>query len=408
MTYNAATQTLQATNLSMQELQGKKMLVVSLKPAIEMTVEGVSNRGELIVYSEDQHTVKAHASIVEGLAEPNGEYEIVSDNDVLQPQTGFYFTKGEASSELKIRQNLGAFNDRNLVTLKGKNDEKMIPMPIELVNRITSKDLGNSMWVEKGGILVGSADNYVALHESNTVTIMGWVYLGDVDILSGTKPLLFFRSSNPSVATGLHLQNGNVRCHWNEESWSWNQSTSLNVTKEQVGQWIHLALVARPDGMDYYLNGMKYSIKRNINKGRVHSMLMLGQNQMGNTWFTGAFDQVAVWNRSLTQEEVLRYMQERVLLNDSALVAYLTMDVRDENGDLCESVQNMSLKHYGTLTQNYRSTVPFNPESRLHLNQNVRNFGRTVDLSGRKERTGRMEYIRRNLLQLCGSRKKTI
>ena len=29
----------------------------------------------------------------------------------------------------------------------------------------------------------------------------------------------------------------------------------------------------------------------------------------------------------------------------------------------------MSLKHYGTLTQNYRSTVPFNPESRLHLNQ---------------------------------------
>ena len=100
------------------------MLVVSLKPAIEMTVEGISNRGELIVYSEDQHTVKAHASIVEGLAEPNGEYEIVSDNDVLQPQTGFYFTKGEASSELKIRQNLGAFNDRNLVTLKGKNDER--------------------------------------------------------------------------------------------------------------------------------------------------------------------------------------------------------------------------------------------------------------------------------------------
>lgn len=369
LTYNADTQTLQATDLPMQELQGKKMLVVSLKPAIEMTVEGVSNRGELTVYSEDQHTVKAHASIVEGLAEPNGVYDIVSDNDVLQPQTGFYFTKGEASSDLKIGQNLGAFNERNLVTLKGKTDEKMIPMPIEVVNRITPKGLGNSTWVEKGGILVGSADNYVALHESNTVTIMGWVYLGDVDILSGTKPLLFFRSSNPSVATGLHLQNGNVRCHWNEESWSWNQSTSLNVAKDQVGQWIHLALVARPDGMDYYLNGMKYSIKRNINKGRIHSMLMLGQNQMGNTWFTGAFDQVAVWNRSLTQEEVLRYMQERVLLNDSALVAYLTMDVRDENGDLRESVQDMSLKHYGTLTQNYRSTVPFNPESRLHLNQ---------------------------------------
>ena len=40
-----------------------------------------------------------------------------------------------------------------------------------------------------------------------------------------------------------------------------------------------------------------------------------------------------------------------------------------KNGDLRESVQDMSLKHYGTLTQNYRSTVPFNPESRPHLNQ---------------------------------------
>ena len=106
--------------------------------------------------------------------------------------------------------------------------------------------------------------------------------------------------------------------------------------------------------MDYYLNGMKYSIKRNINKGRIHSMLMLGQNQMGNTWFTGAFDQVAVWNRSLTQEEVLRYMQERVLLNDSALVAYLTMDVRDENGDFRERVTESSVRPKVRFTKKYR------------------------------------------------------
>lgn len=77
------------------------MLVVSLKPAIEMTVEGVSNRGELTVYSEDQHTVKAHASIVEGLAEPNGVYDIVSDNDVLQPQTGFYLRRVKLPPILK-------------------------------------------------------------------------------------------------------------------------------------------------------------------------------------------------------------------------------------------------------------------------------------------------------------------
>ena len=59
-----------------------------------------------------------------------------------------------------------------------------------------------------------------------------------------------------------------------------------------------------------------------------------------------------------------------------------------KTGDLRESVQDMSLKHYGTLTQNYRSTVPFNPESRLHLDQMSRNFGRTVDLSEGKNVQG--------------------
>ncbi len=367
--YNKETGTLQI-KVSAEEMQGKKMIIVSLKPAIEVRVDGLSNKGELEVFAEDKLVYDMHALVVENLMEPDGLYEIKSDSGIIQPLDGFYFTKGEASSQLKINNKVfDAFNQRFETYLRGKNDEKMIPMPVEVVNRITPAELGNSALIRQGGLLIGTANDYTALHESNTVTLMGWVRLDDEGILSGTKPLLFFRSSSPSVASGLHLQNGNVRCHWNEESWSWGTGTSLNVTRDDLGRWIHLALVVRPDGIDYYLNGMKHSISRSINKGRIYSMLMLGQNQVGNTWFTGAFDQVGVWNRSLGQEEVLKYMQERVLLNDSALVAYLNMDYVDDNGVLRELKHGMAVKEYGTVTQKYRSIVPFKPSARISLTE---------------------------------------
>lgn len=362
LSYDPASGALLAQHVPADKLNGKKLLVVSMKPAIELSVEGLSAQGELHVYSEDKAQYAVQATLVENLKEPDSAYAFTADSPILQPQGAFYFTKGEARSAVRLHaDSLGAFGETRTVTLSGKDDDRMVPTPIRLVNRITPKEIGGSVLIENGGITIGSSSDFQALHQSNTVTLAGWIRIDKASVLTGNKPLLFFRSSSPSVATGLHLQDGNLRCHWNEESWSWNTATSLNVTADDLGRWLHIALVVRPDGVDYYLNGTRHTVNRTVNKGRIHNMLMLGQNFQGDTWFSGAFDQVGVWSRSLSQQEIIRYMHERVLLNDSALVAYLNMDYTDEHQRLKELKQGLSVKTYGTISLNHRSTAPFNP-----------------------------------------------
>lgn len=362
--YDASTGGLRIDDALWSEVADKKLLIVSLKPSIEVSVEGLTRDGKLEVFDDAKTSYKLHARTLENLTEPIDMYEIEADS-ILQPQGGFYFTKGEADGEMKVDLGqLGAFNQTMRTTLRGKRDEKMIPINIDVANRITPRELGNSVGIINGGLVVGNATGYSALHNSNTVTMMGWVRVDSAAVLTGTRPLIFFRSKSPSVASGIHLENGNLRCHWNEEQWSWTSATKLNLTASDLGRWVHLALVVRPDGVDYYLDGMKNTFTRKMNKGRVYSPLMLGQNNQGDTWFSGAFDQVGVWNRSLTQDEVVKYMHQRVLLNDPSLVAYVTMDDYDPDGRLRESLSLGNMKEYGRVTHKAVSIVPFDAEAR--------------------------------------------
>ncbi|MCH5329261.1 MAG: T9SS type A sorting domain-containing protein, partial [Coprobacter sp.] len=166
----------------------------------------------------------------------------------------------------------------------------------------------------------------------------------------------------------IHLQDGMIRCHWNDEPWSYNMNTPLSITSKEIGKWIHLAMSVHPDGVDLYYNGMKYTVAHAMNKSKVVSSFMLGQNHVGDTWFSGAFDQVSLWNRSLSQEEIIKYMHERALLNASGLVSYITMDETDENGRLCDSFSGAPIREIEFVTHNALSVVPFNPIGRIANN----------------------------------------
>lgn len=344
-------------------LVDRKLMIVSVRPAIELSVEGVDESGEFEIFDDTKPSYHVTARLLENLKEPVDGYRMMSDSSVIQAPDPLYFTRGVARTELTVDvSKLGKLNERIPTRLRG-SDERMIPVPVDVVNRISPRELGNSVSLINGGITVGNGTSFAELNNSNTVTLMGWVRIDSASVLSGTRPLIFFRSISPSVATGIHLQDGNLRCHWNEESWSWNQRTTLNVTRNDLGKWIHVAIVARPDGMDYYLNGMRAWVTRTMNKGRVYSGLLLGQNRDGDRWFSGAFDQVLAFNRSLSQDEVVKYMHRRTLLNDSALVAYITMDDYDREGNLQETAGYMPMKKYGSVTDKQPSIVPFDSRS---------------------------------------------
>ncbi|MEG1586072.1 MAG: LamG-like jellyroll fold domain-containing protein [Bacteroidales bacterium] len=359
LTFNAATGCFRATDISLGDLKNKILLVVGLKPAIETSIHQLNKNGELNVYSSANLKFAIDARLIGDLQEPFEGYGLRSDHAVIQPVGKLHFTKGKASGELTVNHSaLKDFGQPVQTWLRGE-DLQMIPFPIDVINKISPAEAGSAVEITKGGLIIGEAANYTDIHLSNTVSFMGWVRIDSTTALSGVRPILMFRGGSPQVATGIHLDNGNVRCHWNEEGWSWGTATNLRVTNADLGRWIHLALVVRPNGLDYYLNGAKYSVTRNVNKGRIQSALMLGQNFRGDTWFSGAFDHVAVWNRSLTQKEVLKFMHKHVELNDSALVAYVNMDYLSDKGVVRELVSGASCTPVGTVRTNHRSPVPF-------------------------------------------------
>lgn len=355
--------TLKASFPALADVADKKLLVVAIKPAIELSVEGVDASGEFEVFDDTKTSYRITARLLDNLKEPVDAYALSADSSVLRADAPLYFRRGSAETELSVDiSKLGGLNERVSTYLRGQ-DARMIPMPVDVVNRIAPRNIGNSATLVRGGITIGNGTDFARLNNSNTITLMGWVRIDSAAVLSGTKPLIFFRSASPSVATGIHLQDGNLRCHWNEESWSWGQRTSFTLTSADLGKWIHVGLVVRPTGVDYYFNGTRVWVTRTINKGRVYSGLMLGQNSDGDRWFSGAFDQVLVFDRSLTQAEVVKYMHGRVLLNDSSLVACVTMDDYDADGHLRETAGYRRMKSYGTLTDKTPSTMPFDARS---------------------------------------------
>ncbi|MEG1838916.1 MAG: LamG-like jellyroll fold domain-containing protein [Bacteroidaceae bacterium] len=363
--YNKGDKFLSLQNVRASELNGIQLAIVKMKPGIELSINNIDKTGYLNLYHNGSQTLQIQAMLQGNITEPSKGYKVMSNNKFAKISTPFYFTKKEATSNIVINSDsLGVFGDIHTVTLTGE-DDKMIPFTFDIVNKITPKEAGNAILFNKGGALVGNSIDYASINLSNTITLMGWVKIDSLEILSGIKPLLFFRGGGSSF--GIHLDSGNIRCHWNEESWSWNQSTPLTIKPTDIGRWMHVALVSTPTSISYYLNGQRYTVNRDMNGTRVFSSLMLGKNTMEDNSFKGCFDQVSVWNRSLSDDEILKYMHQKVVLDSKGLVSYVDMDYHDSSNIMRDRVTNSPINFTGTHTK-YPSQIPYNMVGQIKRN----------------------------------------
>lgn len=360
----------------LRDLVGKHLLPVELNPALELAIDGLNADGDIEIFEEGHDSFSLTLSPIAGQDIPTGTYSLSSDNGILVTPDDLQFQSGKATGQLRVAtEYLGDFNNRIAAVISGETED-MIPVEVDVVNRITPHELGNSTSISKGGLTVGSGADFALLYGSNHITMMGWVRIDNEEVITKGRnndmiaPLIFFRGGN-GTATGLHLRNGGtLSYHWNDEASSYGTAANVGVTTADVGKWVHYALVAREKSVDLYLNGTKYTKSVTVSPSKVASPLLLGQNAEGNTWFSGAFDHVAVWSRSLSDEEVRKYMQERVLLNDEGLVSYITMDHFDENGRIYDLKSGALVKELGSVSKNQLSTTPFNPDERARIADN--------------------------------------
>lgn len=349
----------------LSDIEGRKLIIVAPKAGIEVTVSGVDNHGRVRVYDERSPYIHITARAVEGIAEPDGRYEIASDNGLLTPVGALQFTKGVAELDLKVDMTRFTEGVTSLKTVvRSLTDSKMIPLELEVVNSVTSRTIGTSTTVVNGGLQVGTAEDWACLNGSTEFTMMAWMRVDDMPF-SGQRPFMLFNNGAQRIGYYSH-DSGWVRGFYNSEAWLQNNASNHDISPYK-GKWVHIAYVARKTGVDLYMNGVCWSRGNTLTPAVITSPLYLGQMGGGDTWFSGAFDQVSVWKRSLGGDEIVKYMQERVALDAPGLLAYLTMD-ESVDGKLVERVSGMTVSERGTVSHHTPSVMPYDGRNRYSIN----------------------------------------
>lgn len=154
------------------------------------------------------------------------------------------------------------------------------------------------------------------LGNTNTITIMGWFKPSTTH--SATTGLVF---SGSGGATGLNLSSSNrLGYHWGDTSGSYSFAPNLFAP---VNEWSHIALVVSGTAATLYLNGVGATRTATHSAVNFTSGFNLG-NDRGTTsrTFNGLIDEVRIYNRALTQDEIRERMYLTGTQSDANLVAY--------------------------------------------------------------------------------------
>ena len=170
--------------------------------------------------------------------------------------------------------------------------------------------------------LPGGGGNHINLNplnlNSNTITMSTWFKPeGQQNDWAG---LIYTRDGNSTAGINI-LSNNELRYTWNGDNWEWESGAFVNLN-----EWNHLALVVGPSQTIIYLNGVPYTHNVSNSAEEFNGILRIGSDALDNTrTFKGDIDEVLIWDRELTQDEVrhMRHLtQESLVENDPSLVLY--------------------------------------------------------------------------------------
>ena len=168
--------------------------------------------------------------------------------------------------------------------------------------------------------LNGSTDEAIASGNlnlnTNHLTIAAWVK-ADPD-QPDRAAVVFARGG--STTAGLGFSNGTrLSYHWNDGQWWWDPGL---IVPPNV--WTHIALVVSPDSAVIYLNGTGLANFANHAPEAFDTPLHIGRDPSNNSRrFKGLVDEVCIWNKALTREELRERMHlTQNSVNDTTLVAY--------------------------------------------------------------------------------------
>ncbi len=171
--------------------------------------------------------------------------------------------------------------------------------------------------------LPGNNSNYARIPNldlnSNTATISAWINPDLVETAIGG--IVFCRSG--TTISGLRVQSNNrLHYQWNDQHYGWTGGPMV-----PANEWSHVALVIEPTQATVYLNGVPYVNNAANAIDEFNGPTNIGYDPWGSSdWaFDGKIDEVCIWDRSLTQNEIRALMhltKEDIITTDANLRGY--------------------------------------------------------------------------------------
>lgn len=134
----------------------------------------------------------------------------------------------------------------------------------------------------------------LGLSNVNKFTISAWIKPdGSQDEYTG-----IVMSDGP--ACGLNFRpNMQLAYHWPGGQWWWNSGLTF-----PADVWSHVAMVVSPNSITVYLNGVASTHNITPQMANINTMKIGSYQGWGGRNFRGEIDEVCIWNRSLTQNEI--------------------------------------------------------------------------------------------------------
>jgi len=151
--------------------------------------------------------------------------------------------------------------------------------------------------------------------KTNTITISAWIKP------EGTQPDYTGIVMSNDVATGFNFRGGNntIGYHWRNTNWTWDSKMIV-----PAGKWSHVAMVATPTSMTLYVNGIPSKHTTSLPLADFTTMDIGSYMGSGGRNFKGVIDEVCIWKRALTTEEIREHahLTKENLRSDPDFIAY--------------------------------------------------------------------------------------
>ncbi len=258
-------------------------LMKTTAPLAQATVNKLNSNCSRDTFYFDDYSILQHDDNVQWTWEFSPTPEYVSDLNARNPKVVFG-TLGTFDVSLHIENNQGS-------------DQYFQEDMIQITDDICRPDIIPDL----AGACFASGDDYVQLADVNLIsdafTLTAWIKpQGNQNDYTG---IIF----NDDASTGLNFSTGNqLGFHYQDagaDAWAWNSGLVV-----PIDEWSYVAMVVTPEGVTLYLNGEPAFREISVVPATLGTMKIGSYKGWNSRNFSGLVDEVTIWNRSLTLEEI--------------------------------------------------------------------------------------------------------